>query len=356
MIENDNYMNLIYDLAGSRSKNRFRVEILWGIRRIFEIYQDGDFCVIFDYVCDIEIHTKDKLEFYQVKTNNKGEYPLTQIIKKNKAGKSVLGKLLTIKNKCDIIGEKSKVEIVSNAPLKIDGKTIYNSIEEKELVTLEDKAKERIVNELSDEKGIDNIDFNNSFYRYTTMNLLNPENDIIAEIVTFIEDIKEVIGIKIKSLYRLLYTKVSEKACYEFSGNNYEEILKNKGMTKKEFDNIINTYIRVTDNSIEKAKEYIVLKYSDNFQKEIDMKRALTNVVKNLLCDEELKSNEKEILSYIKQNKYIMEQGIENLIEVIYNNFREKVSFTYSDNEIKALVILILHKLREGIYEEDDNK
>lgn len=356
MVNSDNYMRLAYDLAGSRSKNRFRAEILWGVKKIFEIYEQGDFCIVFDYVCDIEIHTKNNLEFYQIKTHNRGTYSIKDITRKNKAGKSILGKLLAIKNKCDKIGEKSKVEIVSNVPLKINSKNIYNSIEEKEFINLSEKERKEITKELESENDIEKIDFNNCFYRYTTMDLLNPEKDIIADIVNFIEDIKKVTGTKIKPLYRLIYTKVNEKACYEFSGNDYEEIINNKGITKEEFDNMINKYIKVTDNSVEKASEYIHSKYKDNFQRDIDMIKALTSVVKKILCDEELKENENKILLYIRKNRNVMEDNIENVIEVIYDEFSNKFDIIYSEDEIRAFIILILYKLREGIYEENDNK
>ena len=355
MIDNSNYMKLVYDLAGSRSKNRFRLEILWGIKKIFEIYEKGEFCVVFDYVCDIEVHTKDELEFYQVKTHNRGEYTLNELIKKNSAGKSILGKLFEIKNRCSEIGEKVKIEIVSNTPLKIDKLTIYSTVEEKEFTTLSDDVKKNISKSLEKES-IKVGDFSNSFYRYTTMNLLNPENDIIAEIVNFLEDIKKVTAIKIKPLYRLLYNKVSEKACYEFEGNNYQQIIEKKAMTKKEFDEIINKYIQVTDNSVEKAKNYIDSKYYDNFQKKVNMKKSLSTVVKNLLCDNELKNIEHEIVLYLKENGKIMEQSIENIIEDVYKIFKDKISFLYSEDDKKALIILILHKMEENMYEEDDNK
>ena len=43
------YEMLPYDLSGSRSKNRFRNELLWGLEKLYEIYKTGeDFCIIFD--------------------------------------------------------------------------------------------------------------------------------------------------------------------------------------------------------------------------------------------------------------------------------------------------------------------
>ena len=61
-------MLLPHDLSGSMSKNRFRVELLWGIDKMLDMCDTSDFTMVFDYTCDIEIHFTDKFEFYQIKT------------------------------------------------------------------------------------------------------------------------------------------------------------------------------------------------------------------------------------------------------------------------------------------------
>lgn len=65
-------MNLPHDLSGAMAKKRFKNELLWGVRKILELYKAGEeYVVVFDYVCDIEIHFKEKaFEFYQIKTHN----------------------------------------------------------------------------------------------------------------------------------------------------------------------------------------------------------------------------------------------------------------------------------------------
>lgn len=51
----DIYNNLTYDLAGSRTKNRFDFEVLFGIKQLIDNYNKiDDFYVVFDYVCDID--------------------------------------------------------------------------------------------------------------------------------------------------------------------------------------------------------------------------------------------------------------------------------------------------------------
>ncbi len=50
----DVYTKIPYDLSGSISKNRFRQELCWGISKMFDLFDKEDFCVVFDYKCDIE--------------------------------------------------------------------------------------------------------------------------------------------------------------------------------------------------------------------------------------------------------------------------------------------------------------
>nr|WP_135449633.1 dsDNA nuclease domain-containing protein [Planococcus citreus] len=55
----EHYMNLPFDLSGSRAKNRFRNELLWGLKKMLELYKESDdFTMVFDYSCDIEVHKK----------------------------------------------------------------------------------------------------------------------------------------------------------------------------------------------------------------------------------------------------------------------------------------------------------
>lgn len=82
----DYYMNLPSDLSGSRSKNRFRVELLWGVDKMLELLnKPDDFVMIFDYVCDIELHFNNKFEFYQIKSHKPGSssYTPDKLTKRN---------------------------------------------------------------------------------------------------------------------------------------------------------------------------------------------------------------------------------------------------------------------------------
>jgi hypothetical protein len=92
------YRIIPYDLSGSVSKNRFRKEILWGVHMMFDLFDEPDFCVIFDYKCDIEIHLRDSIEFYQIKTQKAQKpYNFTELSRVKGTG-SIIGKLFVLKD------------------------------------------------------------------------------------------------------------------------------------------------------------------------------------------------------------------------------------------------------------------
>lgn len=98
MLLNEVYRTIPYDLSGSLSKNRFRQEILWGVSKMFDLFDKPDFCIIFDYKCDIEVHLKDSIEFYQIKSQKaQRPYNFTELSKVDGTG-STIGKLFVLKD------------------------------------------------------------------------------------------------------------------------------------------------------------------------------------------------------------------------------------------------------------------
>lgn len=351
------YMRLPYDLSGSRTKNRFRNEILWGLKKIFQIYElNNDFYVVFDYVCDIEVHTEDIFEFYQVKTHNRGNnYNINEIIKKDKSGRSVLGKLYNLKYQCAQNKGLSKIALVSNVPLKCKSKT-YTTIEEKCLDTLEEEIKGDINNKIKEELQIEKIEYDNTYYIYTNMNLIEPQNDIIGNIVNLLEEVLKVKPIRINSLYRLLVNRVSEKASYEYECRDYQMLLDKKAISKREFEEMISKHIEISNEALIRANDYIVNEYRDNFKMQTEMKKALSFIITSLGTNEELQSIERKIVKYIEDIPDEMDTELKKLQELLYEQFKSEFSIIYTIYDKNALIILILHKYMEDMYEKNDNK
>ena len=145
--------------------------------------------------------------------------------------------------------------------------------------------------------------------------------------------------------------KISQKAEYELKLNTYDEIIEKKSISKENMNEIFNKHIEISNDSVKKAKEKIEDIYSDNYGKKLDMLVALTSVVKKIDLSKELKRIEKDIIKFINENNNVLKNKLNIVIDTLYENYREKFSIEYSDDEVRSFLILILMKREEEMYE-----
>lgn len=347
----DSYMKLPYDLSGSSSKNRFRLEILWGASKMFDLYDTDDFCIVFDYKCDIEVHFKDSLEFYQIKTHKvQSPYTFTTLSKKDKTGKSILGKLFLLKNTSDKT-VPIKVALVSNAFFRLGSKT-YSDVEELNFNNLDEKSQKKILDALKDEIGND-FKLSNVHYIYTSMNLNDPENDLRGKIVGCFEKIKNCEPTKPNALYRLIRETVEQKACYEFASDSYAEVIEKKGITKSQLDNMLDRYVSRIDNAVEKISNYIDKTYTKPKERK-ELKQALINIVEGLFSSKELKRKEYEVADFLLHNSDDLPDSTEDVVDYLILKFGQTFTVENSEKEIYVLMLLILYRWEDGKYEQND--
>jgi hypothetical protein len=346
-------MKLPYDLAGSISKNRFRVELIWGLKKMIDLYQkEDDYTVVFDYCCDVEVHLNETFEFYQVKSqNNNGSYTINKLVKPDKTGKSVLGKVYILKfDENDNENEDIIVAVVSNAPLK-DCEKMHSDATCVNLATIPQKSIDQIKDKIKVELGLSKeIKMENSFFIRTTMDLTDPQHTIIGELVTFFEDVLDVEVKKVKSLYNVLFSEINERACYEKKIVSYEELVHKKGISKSKFNKILSKYIDNTDIAIEKAKDYIDSNFH-SFKERITLNKSLSNVFLELKSNKILKIMEIEIAECLKRNFENLPDDENEIINLVYKMRKVSIPIEMSDSDLRALIILVLKRFEEGLYE-----
>lgn len=365
------YEKLPYDLSGSRSKNRFRNELLWGLEKLYEVYKtEESFSIIFDYSCDIEIHFENRFEFYQIKTSNKGSaYTIGKISDPDKQGNSILGKIYILKKIIDDTKkfEETKIALVVNVPLKTLDEKIHSSIKELHLNNLidtklakkvadrnnaiiETQSKNKIIENLKTEIKSSTINLSNVYYINSSLDLINPENTLIGATVKFIKEITGKEEIRVLPFYRVLIDTINEKACYELECKNYNEVEKYKGITREEFEFILNRTFSISDNYIKEAKSLVENNYK-SFSEKIKLLKGISSMVTGLNKNLLLNSLKEKIIKYIDEKIDELIGDIPEIVHSIYEIFKNDFPIEYSEYERIALVILILAK-----YKEDSNE
>lgn len=366
---------LPYDLSGSRSKNRFRNELLWGLEKLYEVYKtEEDFCIIFDYACDIELHFSDRFEFYQLKTSNKGEaYTIGKISNPDKQGNSILGKVYALKKIIDSTNEfeVTKIAIVVNVPLKTLDEVVHASVKELNLNSLKDtkqavkkadrnngiietQSKNKIIENLKVEIQSDTIDLSGVYYINSSLDLINPENTLLGATVKFIEEITGKEASKVRTLYRVLQDIINEKACYELKCENYKEVEKYKGITRDEFEAVLNKIIITSDNYVKEANQLIKDSYK-GFLEQTKLMKGISFVVIELNKNLILNSLKEKIIKYIDDNIDKLNDEFEEIVNKLLQEFEAEFPIEYSKYEKMALFILLLAKYKEDLNEQFNN-
>lgn len=338
------YMGLPYDLSGSRSKNRFRLELLWGVSRMLELMESGDdFTIVFDFVCDIEVHLNAGFEFYQIKTHkNSRTYTPKQLVtlKKGEQG-SILGKLFMLN-----LGRNlpTKLVLVCNVPLR----ALSDGFGENRLEDLEKDNKAVIVDAIKKELGIDDVDLSNSYYLYTPMNLLQPENEIKGQLISTFEKVKGSEPTNPNALYRLIFDTVSEKACYEFNANDYQQIRKLKGISRSELNQMLEAHWVNEKTGINQTREYIN-QMSGIHEKRV-YKTALNSLLPKRACSKELQKMEILMAQTLREYE---ELDMERAIDVLTDVYHEKFPIEYTNAEKIVCYMVVIHKFIEGGYDNE---
>lgn len=330
------YMNLPKDLSGSMSKNRFRLELLWGISKIIDAHQeDDDYTVIFDFKCDIELHRQDEMCFYQIKTMKSTNYTDNSLCtKKGNEQNSVLGKLYALYSP----GQAIKLAIVCNRQIKIKKKDI--DFPKVCFGELDKDTVDNIKNKLKDELRLNSVDLENVFYIFDNMDLLNPEDAIRGKLIKAFVDIKGEEPQNPNALYRLVSDTVKEKASYEFDSNTYEEVVKTKGITRDEFDKMLNAHRKESKTGIIETKEYIK-KLSLSKQRKYNT--ALANLIE-MPRSESLQMLNLQIYNYIAEHEdeFIDEESYLNKISVIFDK-DFKLEFSKEMRMVQYLIIYYIY-------------
>ena len=332
------YMNLPKDLSGSISKNRFRIELLWGINKIIEAHKElDDYTVIFDFKCDIELHQKDAISFFQIKTKIPSNFNPNKLckIKKGKQN-SILGKLYSLYSPdVDI-----QLFIVSNKHLKINNKNIDCEIQC--FGKLDSEVVSMIQEKLSKELDLETINLDSIYYIYDGIDFVYPENAILGKLIKAFEEITDEEPINPNAFYRLVYNTVVEKASYELNLTNYKDVINYKGITRSSFEKMLNAHRMESINGVYDTNNFIK-------QMEPYKRRELNIAMSNLLSlprSIRIEDLKRKIFKFIINNEKIIKDE-DDYLNLVRKEFDDEFDIEFT-SEMKIVQYLIVYYIYVG--------
>ena len=339
------YLNYQADVSGARSKNRFSFEIYWGIDKfLHELAISSDFTMVFDYVCDIEIHHPDRFEFFQVKTKNAKSYTIGSLTKKDsKKNNSIISTLYQIRHTEYVAGHpKSKLAIVSNLHLAVPGNSkLPNS--EFQLSLLDEKNRESILKAIRAEFPDEEIDLSDIFFINSDLNISAYKDTMVGRVNSFFIQMFGEDPIKPGALLNLLAEEAQLKANYEFSITSRQEVLDKKGLSSDRVNLIMGRYAEQSFSIAEQCKKYIQDSVM-NMGKRLKYFSMIPDVISRLRMDYYWQELEEKIKKDVIAKASDLEADemfslVRQFIEITDVDF--PVEFSLEEIELLSLVVLI---------------
>lgn len=311
----NHYTSLRQDLSGSLSKNRYRYELLWGISKIYDLFlSKNGFLVIFDYASDIDVIQDDDFHFYQLKTRETN-LTLSYISRLSKSKESILSKLVSL----DTSDSVKSLNIVSNFKFKCNKNNLTNSdgfcFNQLDQIEIND-----LNNHLNSIK-LNNPDFSKYFFIRSDICINRPNKILIGETTTFLKKILNVRLLDPEYFLNYLISLVLEKATYEKTISNFNEIAEFKGISNNDLKKLIDDYKSAFNPYMELIldKADILAKEGVSYPEIIKIKQSLNNFRKigfdTAIVTKEIKKIEDFIINdYCNNNSYNLTQYIEYLM------------------------------------------
>lgn len=354
------------DISGSRAFNRLTIQVSYAIKLLIDLYQCEDFIIFMDYIDDVSIlkisNGKETLTTYQIKTKKEGnDFTLAFAIKDKWFHKMFKNKVFYNDN-VDTLNIVSNVNIKNNVPIfnleranfEVDMQNAIGSDGKPKTNNLL-KIKEAIAKE--EKIAIDDVDLSKFYFIKTDLHIDCHKNLALQKFSEFISNINHNAKYKtIKAFFNTLYTLLENKFSKELDPRNdkIEEIIQEKGYTKKEFSSSLIRYLDISIPTNSELFQYFEI------MKPRERKIISDARVKYLMDlgenSELFKMFIKIIEKYIQDNQDIDDYQI--FIDELYDKllYDKNISTIYkSEGYIKFALLILLYKKINGDINEKSN-
>lgn len=244
--------------SGSLAYNRFEMQISQTLHMAIELFDTLNYLLVLDYYDDITIFedddNPDTVSYYQMKTNDESISINTAI------SENWLEKLYVQLERPDWIVKE--LGLITNCPLKIT--TTYkdengNNKKKKEsfasprtpFTDFNVDTIEKIKNDIAKKRGINvkDVDLSKFIHMRTTLSIPNHKEVVENEMGNFLYRKYPKISIdSVKTIYVTILELMTRRQQYELLPDNapYEDVRKNKGVTRKDFSRIIETAMSIS--------------------------------------------------------------------------------------------------------------
>ena len=148
----------------------------------------------------------------------------------------------------------------------------------------------------------------------------------------------------------MIFSTVSEKACYEFSINDYDDLLKYKGITRSEFNRLLDVHAINERTGIQQTQDYIDSVPDIILRKKY--KAALAQMISIIPKAKDLHVLENRIAAFLINADELGDTA--QALRILVDNFHDDFHIEYSHEDKMIFYLIILNKYEEGVYEDEN--
>ncbi len=346
------------ETSGSSSANRFDFQKDWAILKLFELHQyKDDYLLVLDYHDDVMVLDSEddpqSAAFFQLKTKDKGVWKLADIVRAKKGKKgdlpSIIGKLYDCK--LTFPNHTLSLTLVSNACFEISLQShAGKSIAKKSIcfIDIEQKDLNKIITTIKTEHALqDEPDFIEiTFLEVTDLNIKDRETYMKGKLHDFLESMYPNHGrFRLSLIYNTIFGEVKRKNDYEWKVSDFDEVKKHKGISRSEFQNMLNHFN--IDEEFEQTWEEISKRLNSekvNFKVIMKLKAAWNELeITQMDVTNEYFQNQQLVIREVLKEKD--EQSIsllyQDLVESVYSDYKQREPQSMLDEYlIKATTLL----------------
>lgn len=259
--------------SGSRSYNRFEIQISQTLHMAIELYEEINYLLILDYYDDITVFDLDAepltVSYYQMKTGEKS-FTIDSAIKKN-----WIAKLYEQLSRPEDWFVK-ELGLITNVPLEVKYKLASTDGKKLELVdsltsdhtpftklhqTVQDRIRADIAEKLKIKQ--EEVDLSKFAHLRTTLSVTSHRDLSEKEMSDFLYGKYPKITIETaKGIYAAMIELLSRRQSYETLPKDAElsEVRKYKGVTRDDFNRVINQAIVFAMPEYDEVEKYLIPK------------------------------------------------------------------------------------------------
>ena len=275
--------------SGSRSYNRFDIQISQTLHMAIELYPNLNYLLVLDHYDDIAVFDDDispkYASFYQMKTSEDSISVETAISEK------WFEKLYEHLNNPDWIVEE--LGLITNTPLKITVKCIGNDGKKhketqkysSDKVSFSEFNKDtitKIKSGIAKQNGItpDEVDLSKFVHMRTTLSIERHREIVEQEMSSFLQNEYPKITVEtVKTIYVTLMDLLARRQAYEQldKSSTFPTIREKKGLSKKDFTRIIDEAMYITIPDFQEIKGWAAFDNESELRAALEYTKILTD-------------------------------------------------------------------------------